>query len=106
MLKTFSFGEFGIVITDNTESTSVLFEPDIDSVIKDNKHDRCLFKNAFDSLVLQYPAIKEVSHSLGPKLNKEIITDLDWFLDYLDDGYQSDYSFNLSEEGWKIKDEK
>jgi hypothetical protein len=100
MLKQFSFGDFGIVISDNPEITSCIFEPDIDAVIKDHMHDRMLFKNAYDSLMTQYPVIKEVAFSLGSKLNKEIITDIDWFIDYLDEEYKKDYKFSLAEEGW------
>jgi hypothetical protein len=100
MLKTFAFGDFGIVITDNIESVPVIFEPEIDSVISDNMHDRMIFKNGFDSLASQYSIIEELALSLDPKLHKEIMDDIDWLFDYLDNGYTKDYKFNLQEEGW------
>lgn len=106
MLKQFLCGEFGFFITDNPESLSVLFEPQIDDIVKIHNHDRTLFKTALDSLLLQHQEIRELSHSLGPKLSKEIMTDIDWLLDYLDGDYAQDYKFNLQEEGWVIKNEK
>lgn len=106
MLKVFSFGEFGVAITDNSESTLVIFEPQIDSVISNHMHDRMIFKNAFDSLALQYPVINELALSLGPKLHKEIMDDIDWLFDYLDNGYSSDYRFSLQKEGWIVKNVK
>ncbi len=106
MIKQYTIGEFGVVISDNPEMTSVVFEPEIDSVINNNVHDRMLFKNAFNSLLSQYADIQELAKNLGPKLNKEIMTDMDWFMDYLDDGYTSDYKFSLFEEGWTIKNVK
>lgn len=103
MLNQFKFGEFGVVISDNPETTSVLFEPDIDTVIKNNCHDRMLFKNAFDDLLLKYEEIKKLSETLDIKLRTEIMSDIDWLMDYLDDEYTKDYKFSLFEEGWIIK---
>jgi hypothetical protein len=105
MLKTFKFGDFGIVLTDNSESMPVIFEPDIDSIILINMHDRMIFKNAFESLSSQYTVINETALSLGPKLHTEIMGDIDWMSDYLEDGYQSDYRFSLQKEGWVVKND-